>query len=76
MGSASLGRLGSQVLDRNLVHAEFLDLARHRHRKFIHELEVFGGLEVGDTPLAPGLQFKLVGHMVGWNLTQATISSP
>src|SRR3989344_6008300 len=62
------GFIGSQLLDTDLAHPEFLDLARHGHWKLIHELEVARRLEVRDALLAPGLQLLLGGAMAGVEL--------
>ena len=47
----------AQLLDTDLAHAEFLDLARHGHRKLLDELEVTRRLEVRDALLAPCLLY-------------------
>ena len=68
----------AQFLDADLAHAKFLDLARHRHRKLIHKLEMLGRLEVRDPPLAPGLQLQLVGlfrHLKVAPMTNHTIDA-
>ncbi len=57
--------LATQLLDADLAHPEFLDLAGHRHRKLLDELEVTRRLEVRDALLAPGLQFLLGRAVTG-----------
>src|SRR5258708_21557625 len=47
------GFLEAELLDRDLSHLEFLDLARDRHRKRVDELPVPGDLVGGDLALAP-----------------------
>ena len=51
----------AQLLDTDLAHPEFLNLAGYGHWELLHELEVTRRLEVRDALFAPRLQFLLGG---------------
>src|SRR6478672_12657107 len=57
--SSRLGRLQPKLSLDRIAHQEFLNLAGHRHRKFVDELDIARDLVVGDLAMTEGT------HLVG-----------